>query len=111
VNQDFLEMIVGVLSIRNIHNQYNNEELLAFGAQSISNLIPKIKQGELKASLVDKIMQLFLIVKAVKVRNQLSMGLKTALGGFGMISDTALTLICDLNKVRRGVADMEMDCD
>lgn len=32
VNQDFLDMIVDVLSIRNIHNGYSsNEELLTFG--------------------------------------------------------------------------------
>lgn len=48
VNHDFLEMIVDVLSIRNLHRpNSNNEELLTFGAQSITNLIPKIEQGKL----------------------------------------------------------------
>lgn len=48
VNHDFLEMIVEVLSIRNLHRPNSrNAELLTFGAQSITNLIPKIKQGQL----------------------------------------------------------------
>jgi len=81
VNHDFLEMIVEVLSIRNLHRpNSSNAELLTFGAQSITNLIPKIKQGKLQSGLVQKIMRLFLVINTVKVRSQLSAGLLTALG-------------------------------
>lgn len=56
-------------------------------------------------------MRLFLVVKAVKVRRQLGEGLMAAIGNSGMIPESTLALISELNKVRRGIADMELDCD
>ena len=75
INHDFLEMIVTIMGIKNIHNNFkNNTDLLNFGAKSIINLIPKI--SDLKIELVDKIMQLFLVVDEVRVRSQIAKGLE-----------------------------------
>jgi len=74
---DFLEMIVSVLSMRNIHQESSAhsyyEELLHFGCKSVANLIPKLPK--IDESLVDKIFQLFLSLKSLRIRTALSQGL------------------------------------
>lgn len=114
INYDFLDMIVSVLSIRNIHNPYlYNDELLLFGTKSVTNLIPKVKKGDFKPELLDKIMQLFMVLNLKKAREQLSVGLCKAMSGQhqSMIGAETLKLIVEMTKLKRGVADMELDCD
>ena len=54
---DFLEMIVSVISMKNLHIQSNSnayyEELLHFGCKSVSHLITKLPSLEEK--LIDKV--------------------------------------------------------
>jgi len=109
INHDFLEMITEVMSIRQIHSFYaHNEELVLFGIKSITGLVRKIK--DLSPVLLDRIMQLFLAVNMKKAREQLANGFAEAMKGRGM-QDETLEMIKKLNKLKRGLADLELDCD
>lgn len=56
LNFQFLEMIVEIMAIKNIQsNNLSNFNLLCFGSKSISNLIPKVKEGQITHQLLDKI--------------------------------------------------------
>ena len=116
INHAFLEMMVSVMSIRNIHNPYmHHDELLLFGAKSIIQLIPKVAKGTLSEDLLDKVFQLFLIMHMKKARTQLSIGLFEVLGEGSkhesIVAPRMLIMTKELNKLKRGVADMELDTD
>ena len=83
--------------------------MLGAGAKCITNLIPKIEKAELPHSLVEKIFRLFMCVKGIRVRRQLAEGLQTALKG--IINNKVLDLLTNLNQLKRGLADLELDCD
>jgi len=106
-------MIVSVISMKNLHNEsiHNSyyEELLHFGCKSVTNLITKLPAVEDK--LVDKIFQLFLSLKSLRIRNSLSIGLQSSLTTRGKINPDVLDIVCNLNKLRRGAADLELDYD
>lgn len=107
-------MMVQVMAIRNIHNEYlHQDELILFGAKSIVELIPKVPH--LSGATLERVFQLFLLLKLKKARAQLSQGLAQVLGGSskhaGVVSEKSLSLIQSLNKLKRGVADMELDSD
>jgi hypothetical protein len=70
----FLEMIVSVVSMKNlhiesIHNHYY-EELLHFGCKSVINLAAKVLHIDDK--LLDKIFQLFLSLRSLRIRTSLA---------------------------------------
>jgi hypothetical protein len=101
-------MIVTIMSIRNIHQTHqNNSELLNFGAKSMIGIIDKVEN--IKAEMVDRILQLFLIVQEPRVRSQIAKGLEEKLSHH--VSRPVLEMVSGLNKLKRGVADMELDCD
>jgi hypothetical protein len=76
----FLEVIVQIMSIRQLHSSSkSNDDVLSFGARCISMLIPKVGEGALKAEVIDQIMRIFLRVKSPKVRARLSTGLASSL--------------------------------
>jgi len=80
VNGELLQIIVQIMSIKNVHKvNKHNAELLLFGVNSITNLIPKVTQDQLTSKLLDKMFQLFLFVDNPKVRSQLATGLKQSL--------------------------------
>jgi len=80
VNGELLQIIVQIMSIKNVHKvNKHNAELLLFGVNSITNLIPKVTQDQLTSKLLDKMFQLFLFVDNPKVRSQLAAGLKQSL--------------------------------
>jgi len=71
-------MIVSIMGIRHIHSHsLHNEELLLFGAKSITSLIPKVSC--LQEALIDKILQLFLVMNHKKARQHLAVGLQQSL--------------------------------
>lgn len=59
---------------------------------------------------MDKILQLFLNLKNIRIRNTLAVGLKDSLKGNILKSDV-LEVIVNLNKLKRGAADLELDYD
>lgn len=76
VNGELLDIIVQIMTIRNIHKaSKTSSELLLFGVNCITNLIPKVKQEQLPRKLVDKVLQLFLHIESPKVRGLLAKGL------------------------------------
>lgn len=104
---DFLEMIVSIVSIRQIHQSRGYqatqfEELLLFGSKSISNLLTKIEQPT--DALIDKIFQLFLLISNIRVREQLCKGLSAALKKLkeSPISEGVLDGLVRLTKLKRG---------
>lgn len=100
------------MAIKNMHKaNKNNSELLLFGVNCIANLIPRVKPERLSLKLIDKIFQLFMHVENPKVRSQLAQGLQRALTGSSLLGEECLAQICQLNKVKRGLADLELDCD
>ena len=64
-----------------------------------------------RSKSVAKIFQMFLHMKSFKVREILANGLAKTLQGSGLVSDEALTQIKDMNTVKKGLADMELDYD
>jgi hypothetical protein len=116
INHDFLDMIVSVMSIRNLHSEHmHHDELLLFGAKAIVNLIPKVARGYLTAELLDKVFQLFMLMNMKKARAELAAGLLQVLGSSSkhrdLVKEQTLGFIANLNKLKRGVADMELDAD
>lgn len=89
-----------------VHNSYY-EELLHFGCKSLAKLIPKVQS--LDDKLIDRIFQLFLSLKSIRIRQSLSLGLQGSLGNY--LKAEALDIICNLNKLKRGAADLELDYD
>lgn len=67
------------------------------------------KVENIKAEMVDRILQLFLIVQEPRVRSQIAKGLEEKLSHH--VSRPVLEMVSGLNKLKRGVADMELDCD
>ena len=110
---DFLDMIISVISMKNIHNEssFNSyyEELLHFGCKSVTNLITKLPSIEEK--LIDRIFQLFLSLRSLRIRQSLSIGLQSSLVLVSKFNPEALEIVCNLNKLKRGAADMELDYD
>lgn len=81
INVEFLDMIVEVLAIRNIHNPFlHHDDLLIFAAKSLIQMIPKVKKGSLNLETIDKILQLFMLMNLVKARNIVGNGLVEVLG-------------------------------
>ena len=75
---DFLEMIVSVIGMKNLHadsgfNSYY-EELLHFGVKSVMNLITKVSTVE--ENLLDKVFQMYLTLKSLRIRQSLAQGLQ-----------------------------------
>ena len=54
---------------------------------------------------------MFLQLRSFKVREILANGLQETLSGTGCLDDETLQLVKDMNKVKRGLADMELDYD
>jgi hypothetical protein len=70
-------------------------------------LLPKVP--DLEEKLLDRIFQLFLLLKPLRIRSSLALGLQTALTG--KLSLLTLDTVCNLNKLKRGAADLELDYD
>jgi len=84
----FLEMMVSIVSMRSLHaesahNAYY-EELLHFGVKSVGGLLAKAPGVDDK--LLDRICQLFLLIRPLRVRQ----GLATSLQASTMLSAPAL---------------------
>jgi len=60
--------------------------------------------------ILQKIFAIFLDLASKKVREKLATGLQDVLGE-GEMSTEILALIKDLNKVKRGAADIDLDFD
>jgi hypothetical protein len=75
---DFLEMTVSVIGMKNLHHEsfYNSyfEELLHFGCKSVANLINKVPL--VSDAMIDKIYQMFLTLKSLRIRTAFSQGLQ-----------------------------------
>jgi hypothetical protein len=108
---DFLEMIVSVVGMKNLHSDsgFNSyyEELLHFGVKSLANLMTKVPHVE--DSLLDKIFQMFLTLKSLRIRQSLAQGLTLTLTK--RLAPEALNTIVSLTKLKRGAADLELDYD
>lgn len=110
----FLDVIVEIMSIRRLHSQSKtNDDLLLFGARCVSQLIPKISPGALKKESIDQTMRIFLHIRSPRVRAQLSAGLSASLASIQpkIIGKPALDVVVELNRIKRGLADLEQDCD
>lgn len=78
---DFLEMMVSVIGMKNLHAESSHnsyfEELLHFGVKSVINLMIKVQKVD--ESLIDKIFQMFLSLKSLRIRTNLAQGISSAL--------------------------------
>jgi hypothetical protein len=104
----FLEMIVSIFrSIK--QDSFYHEELLHFGCKSITNLLLKFPGVPPQPALLDKLFQLFLTLKSLRIRTFLSQGLLLALSG--KMNQDVLETVANLTKLKRGAADLELDYD
>ena len=54
VNKRFLEMIVGILCIKNLHSHNkHNDDLLSFSIRCMTKLIPKVSDQEFDLKMAD----------------------------------------------------------
>jgi hypothetical protein len=92
---------------------HKNEQLLLFGVQSVTNLLAKIIQGggTPEHDLMKQIFAIFLDLSSKNVREKLITGLKNVLSKDTGVSNESLTLVMELNTVKRGLADIELDFD
>ena len=85
---------------------------MSFGCTTISNLIPRVAEGELTQTHMMKVLQLFLNVNNIKIRKQLAQGLSTAFeerhGHF--LSQKTLGVLVGMNSLKI-VADPVLDVD
>jgi hypothetical protein len=67
-------MIVSVVGMKNLHSDsgfnFYFEELLHFGVKSLVNLMTKLSRVE--DNLLDKIFQMFLTLKSLRIRQSLT---------------------------------------
>jgi hypothetical protein len=68
--------------------------------------VPKLPQ-RVEDSLMLEILQLFMHLNSPKVREALGNGVKA----LGLMDATILQIMADMNKLKRGLADMELDID
>jgi hypothetical protein len=84
--------------------------LLHFGCKSVTNLITKVPT--VSDALLDKVYLMFLSLRSLRIRASFSANLHTALENKQKaIRPEVLGTIANLNKLRRGAADMELDYD
>jgi hypothetical protein len=100
--------------MKNLHNESSHntyyEELLHFGCKSVTNLITKVPS--VSDALLDKIYLMFLSLRSLRIRASFSANLQVALENKQkVIKPEVLITIANLNKLRRGAADMELDYD
>ncbi|CDW84473.1 small subunit processome component 20 homolog [Stylonychia lemnae] len=115
-------------SLKSLHTDFSSqtnsttfyEELLLYSVKSICSLLQK--SPSVSKDQIEKIILLFLTVKSLKVRNLLSKGLldnlfvedsdnlKVSIPDLKMKRGT-IEIICNLNKIKRGLADTELDYD
>lgn len=112
---DFLEMIISVLSMKNLHqSDYATsyyEELLQFGVSSLASIIDKLPNEALtQTALIDKLFQLFLLLRSLRIRNTLAQNLQSCKLNT-VVKPDVLQIINDLNRLKRGAADLELDYD
>ena len=92
--------------------QNRADELLLFAGQAITSLLEiSCRHAEPDIALLDKIMQMLLVVPTKPVRHKLCQGLRTALSSTALISDKVLGLAADLNSIKHGLADVALDFD
>jgi len=106
--------MISIMSIRSIHGVHaNNDEIILFGSKSIIQLMNKV--NNLNPKLVDKVLQMFMVMKGKRSREEMSNGLAGVLGEggkhSGLLLNQTLHIIKNLNKLKRGVADKELDSD
>ncbi|TNV87999.1 hypothetical protein FGO68_gene14880 [Halteria grandinella] len=114
-NQNFLEMIISVLSMKNLHqSDYATsyyEELLQFGVSSLASIFDKLPTVALtQTALIDKLFQLFLLLRSLRIRNTLAQSLQTCKLNT-VVKPDVLQIVSDLNRLKRGAADLELDYD
>ena len=84
--------------------------MLHFGCKSVTNLITKVPT--VSDALLDKVYLMFLSLRSLRIRASFSANLHTALENKQKaIRPEVLGTIANLNKLRRGAADMELDYD
>lgn len=97
--------------MKNLHSDsgFNSyyEELLHFGVKSLVNLLAKI--SKIEDQTLDKICQMFLTLKSLRIRQSLAQGLTLTLNK--NLSQNTLDTMNALTKLRRGAADLELDYD
>lgn len=90
-----------------------NEQLLTFATQAICGLISKVIAGSgayPSTEILQKVFAIFLDLASKKVREKFATLLQETLVK-GNMNTKVLALIKDLNKVKRGVADIDLDFD
>mmetsp|Transcript_20805 Transcript_20805/g.32091 ORF Transcript_20805/g.32091 Transcript_20805/m.32091 type:complete len:203 (+) Transcript_20805:2057-2665(+) len=100
-------MIVSILCLKHVHySSKHNDDLLTFGIKSLAKIIPKVSNFD--DNLLDKIFQLFLHIQNPRIRLRLGEALQSSLS---FIQTPVLEFVTGLNQIKRGLADMEQDCD
>jgi hypothetical protein len=67
------------------------------------------KAPTVNSALVDKLFQLFLQLRSLRIRRTLALGLATC--SRFCVKPEVLDIVRDLNKLKRGAADLELDYD
>ena len=100
-------------------SQAKSEDLLNYGCYAMNALLGYLfNDKQLSTEIttrrnqsIKKILQMLLHMKSFKVREVLTAGLCRTLKDQSILSNQTLGLIQDMNTVKRGLADMELDYD
>ena len=107
LNQDFLRVIVQILGIRHLHkSSKTNDDLLQFGVKCVTKLVPKLGK-KVEDEIMAEVLQLFMHIQSPRVRATLGKGI----ADLNMMDPQILEMIVGMTKLKRGIADMELDID
>ena len=98
--------------------QNRSEELLMFGCQALTVLFEKIQtfkentpEENVNQQILNRVFLMLLNMESKKVRQQLTGGLEKALQNSCFISSETLSLIKNMNVIKKGLADQALDFD
>jgi hypothetical protein len=81
------------------------EELVTFACQAVTNLIG----DKTEVSMLERVAQMLLELESKRARQVLCTGLRDALKSSEHVQAETLEILVNLNTVKKGTADMDLD--
>ena len=98
------------------NRENRNEDLLVFGCAAINGLLQNLLANDssralIPEALLNRILLMMLSMESRKARETFTAGLHSVLGSSGILKSEVLGTIQNLNTVKRGTADVNLDYD
>jgi hypothetical protein len=93
-----------------------NEELLVFGCSAITSLLKTLLSNSetselVSETLLNKVLLMMLNMESKRARESFTEGLQGVLSKQGLLKAEVLEAIMDMNKIKKGMADLTLDFD